>query len=73
MVLVTTGTITKALRDEGLLVDRDQVCYAVRKLRLEPVGFAGPARVFPPNTTEVVRNFLDGRRNRKQPQTNAAQ
>jgi hypothetical protein len=65
MVIVTTGTITKALREEGLPVDRDQVCYAVRRLCLEPIGVAGPARVFPTNAVEAVRDFLT---KRSQPQ-----
>lgn len=67
MFMITTGTITKTLREEGLAVDRDQVCYAVRKLRLEPVGIAGPARVFSPHAVEAVKDFLCGKRNQNQP------
>ena len=62
MVITTTGTITKALRSEGLDVDRDAVCYAVRELCIEPVGVAGPARVFPPETVAAVRDFIETKR-----------
>jgi hypothetical protein len=69
---VTTGKIATELRGEGLDVDRDQVCYAVRKLRLEPVGVAGPARVFPQSAVGAVRDFLASKRGKHQPQTTTA-
>ena len=54
MNVATTGSIARELK-----VDRDRVIYAVRKLGLKPLGFAGPARLFPPDTTKAVREFLN--------------
>ena len=72
MVLFTTGAITKTLRESGLPVDRDQVCYAVRKLCLEPVGIAGPARVFSQSAVAAVREFLNAKRKKSQLQPAAS-
>lgn len=57
MALLTTGAIADKLN-----IDRDRVSYAVRKLAIKPLGFAGQVRVFPKNTPSKVKHFLDKKR-----------
>ena len=54
MALLTTGAIA-----EQLNVDRDKVSYAIRKLSIKPVGFAGQVRVFSENAPSEVKKFLN--------------
>ncbi len=54
MKLLTSGTIAKELN-----VDRDAVSYAVRKLRIKPVGVAGNVRLFSEEVVKAVENFLE--------------
>ena len=56
MIFETTGTIAKKLN-----VDRDKVSHAIRKLRIEPIGMAGPARVFSDSTLTIVKKFLSSK------------
>ena len=52
--LLTTGKIAA---DTG--AHRDQVCYAIRRLRIKPVGVAGPANIYPATTTKKVKQYLE--------------
>jgi hypothetical protein len=54
MKLLTTGEIARQLK-----VDRDKVSYALRKLRIQPTGMAGQARIFPENVENDVKAFLE--------------
>lgn len=60
MTLITSGAIAKQLN-----VDRDKVSYALRKLAVRPVGRAGHVRVFPYNTPQRVKNFLNKKGKKK--------
>lgn len=60
MTLLTTGTIAKQLN-----VDRDKVCYAVRKLAIPPLGVAGQVRVFPEEASKQVERFLEQKEQKK--------
>ena len=57
MDFLTTGAIAKRLG-----VDRDVVAYALRKGRVEPIGFAGQVRLFSDDALIVVREFVAHRR-----------
>jgi len=59
MMLLTTGKIAAELG-----IDRDKVCYAVRKLRITPVGTAGMAKVYPDNALPKVKDFLNSNERR---------
>lgn len=62
MDFVTVGDIAKRLG-----VDRDAVSYAVRKMKIKPVGRAGIVRLFPGAVLASVRKYISsGRRNRKE-------
>ena len=54
MQFLTTGEIAKQL-----VVDRDAVSYAIRKLGIEPVQRAGQVRLFNSNIAEQVRDYLN--------------
>ena len=62
MDFVTVGDISRRLD-----VDRDAVSYAIRKMKIEPVGRAGIVRLFPGTVLANVRKYINsGRRNRKE-------
>jgi hypothetical protein len=61
MKLLTTGEIAKQLN-----TDRDKVSYALRKLKIEPDGIAGAARVFSETAQTAVKTFLQGQAQRGQ-------
>ena len=60
MTLLTTGKIAAKLN-----VDRDKVSYALRKLSIQPIGFAGQVRIFPENTPMKVKKFLEKKKTKK--------
>lgn len=51
---VTTGDIAEKLK-----VDRDRVSYAVRKLKIEPIGRAGIANLYSFDIVPKIRKFLN--------------
>ena len=57
MNFLTVGDIAQRLK-----VDRDKVSYAVRKANIEPVGRAGIVRLFSGNAVEMVKKFIDSKR-----------
>lgn len=62
MDFVTVGDISKRLD-----ADRDAVSYAIRKMKIEPVGRAGIVRLFPGTTLANVKKFINsGRQKRKE-------
>ncbi len=54
MDFLTTGDIA-----EKLNVDRDVVCYALRKARVQPVGRAGQVRLFSATAIKIVEHHLE--------------
>ena len=61
MDFLTTGDIA-----EKLNVDRDVVCYALRKAKVEPIGRAGIARMFSGSALRTVEDFLETRRQKNE-------
>lgn len=53
MDFLTTGDISSRLN-----VDRDVVCYALRKARVQPVGRAGQVRLFSATALKIVERHL---------------
>ncbi len=60
MQLKTTGESATQLG-----VSRDQVNYAIRKMRIEPIGTAGVTRIFSDASVIAVWAFLEQKRARK--------
>ena len=60
MEFLTSGAIAERLK-----VDRDAVCYALRKMKVEPKGRAGQVRIFPESALELTKEFLSSRKERK--------
>ena len=58
---LTSGDIARKTN-----ADRDAVSYAVRKLGIEPVGYAGNVRLFPEQAIEKVKQFIETRTQRKE-------
>jgi len=54
MDFLTTGDIA-----EKLNVDRDVVCYALRKARVQPAGRAGQVRLFSAAALKIVEHHLE--------------
>tara|TARA_Y100000310_G_scaffold213286_1_gene214192 strand:+ start:2340 stop:2540 length:201 start_codon:yes stop_codon:yes gene_type:complete len=54
MKFLTSGDIAKQLNK-----DRDTVAYALRKLRIQPIGRAGQVRLFPADAIDQAREFID--------------
>ena len=52
MSFVTTGQMA-----EQLGVDRDRVCYLLRKAKIRPVARAGLTRLYPPETLAIVKRL----------------
>lgn len=66
MDFVTVGDIAKELG-----VDRDAVSYAIRKIKVQPIGRAGIVRMFPGTALATVKKFIDSKeRNRKRESVN---
>jgi len=57
MDFVTVGDIAKRLD-----VDRDVVSYAIRKMKIQPVGRAGIVRMFTGAAQAKVSKFLNSKR-----------
>lgn len=53
---LTTGKIAKQLD-----VDRDAVAYALRKLRISPIGRAGLARIYDKTCIAAIETFLNNK------------
>ncbi len=60
MVFVTSGQIAQEMNE-----DRDRVSYALRKTGAEPIGRAGIVRLFAPSAVDAVREFLQGKGQRR--------
>jgi len=54
MKFLTSGDIAKQLNE-----DRDAVAYALRKLRIQPIGRAGQVRLFPADAIDQAKQFID--------------
>ena len=54
MHLLTTGEIARKLNAE-----RDKVSYALRRMKIAPIGQAGQARVFDESAVALVEKFLN--------------
>ena len=65
MKFLTSGDIAKELNE-----DRDAVAYALRKLRIEPIGRAGQVRLFPSNAIDQARDFIDSVARKKEVKEN---
>ncbi len=62
MDFVTVGDIARKLD-----VDRDAVSYAIRKMKIKPVGCAGIVRLFSGTALATVRKYISsGRGKRKE-------
>jgi len=59
MRFVTSGDITRMLASRGYDVDLGDVSYALRRLKVKPIGVAGITRLFRPESADKVRAFLD--------------
>jgi len=65
MIVLTTGQIAEQLGE-----DRDRVSYAIRKAGVQPIGRAGPVRLFPQGAVATIKNFLSAKHrvDQQQPQ-----
>lgn len=59
MDFLTTGKIAKRFG-----VDRDKVSYAIRKLRISPIGTAGQTKIYAKSSVEAVKAFLANKKSR---------
>ena len=66
MNFFTTGDIAKQLNQ-----DRDAVAYALRKLRIQPIGRAGQVRLFSAETIDQAKQFIDSVAKKKEVIQNA--
>ena len=65
MVFPTIGTITQELEKSlGRRVEPNEVAYAIRRLRVQPIGRAGIVRLFPESAVTAVKRFLETKRGR---------
>ena len=66
VLVFSTGQIRDRIAEEtGQPLDRDAVAYALRKADVKPIGRAGLVRLFAPSAVATVRDFLDGKRQRR--------
>ena len=52
MSFLTTGQIAELLE-----LDRDRVCYLLRKAKIQPVARAGLTRLFSPETLTIIKQL----------------
>lgn len=62
MLVLTTGQIAQQVNE-----DRDRVSYAIRKMGVKPIGRAGIVRLFPQSAVITVKEFLQTRSGKENP------
>ena len=67
MGFLTTGKIAQETGE-----DLCTVSYALRRLRIQPLGRAGQVRIFPESAINQVREFLASKPHRNKPTTREA-